>query len=76
MPTQTVNPSITDAVAQTTVTVLGESPTMAIATTHQSTAHAIALAMHNAVSNQQNLNVMLTATLARSVAALQSTPEV
>ncbi len=74
MPTQ-VNPQITDAVVQANTTVLGESPALAIGAAHQSAAHAISLAMHNAVSNQQNLNVMLTATVSRAVAALNSAPD-
>jgi fumarate hydratase class II len=74
MPTQ-VNPQITDAVVQANTAVLGESPALAIGSAQQAIAHAVALAMHNAVSNQQNLNVMLTATLSCSIAMLQSAPD-
>ena len=75
MSTQSVDSAITEAVIFTNNTVFGESPNMALASAQQVAAHAIGLAMENAVANQQNLNVMLTATVASSVAAINSLGE-
>lgn len=67
-----VNPQITDAVTQTNTTVLSNAPCQAIATLYQLSAHALGLAMHNAVSNQQNLNQLNPAIVAQAVKVLKS----
>ncbi|GAA0659759.1 MULTISPECIES: RebB family R body protein [Rheinheimera] len=68
----TVNPQITDAVTQTNTTVLCNAPSQAIATLYQLSAHALGLAMHNAVSNQQNLNQLNPAIVAQAIQLLKS----
>lgn len=54
--TSSVNGMITDAVTQTNVMVLGESPAQALSNLYQMATHANGMAMQNSVSNQQNLN--------------------
>ncbi len=53
MPDQ-VSPAITDAVTQTNVKVVGESPAVALGTLMQSNAHATSILLHNAVQMQAN----------------------
>lgn len=48
-----VNEQITDAVTQTNVKVVAESPAMAMSTIYQSMAQATAILFQNAVSAQQ-----------------------
>ncbi|OEJ65142.1 RebB family R body protein [Magnetovibrio blakemorei] len=47
-----VNSQITDAVTQTNVKVLGESPAGALGVSSQAMAHAMGLAMENATQTQ------------------------
>ncbi len=56
-----VNDQITDAVTQTNVTVLSEAPSMAMGSIYQSLAHSLSLMYANAVTAQQNLNVIAQA---------------
>lgn len=49
-----VSPAITDAVAQTNVKVVGESPAVALGTLFISNAHATSVLLHNAVQMQAN----------------------
>lgn len=44
-----VNPQITDAVTQTNVKVLGESPAMAMGLIYQTMAHSANLVMQNTI---------------------------
>ena len=63
---QTVNTQITDAVTQTNVKVLGESPAEALAVASQAMAHAVGLAMENATQTQggmQQINNTATAAM-------------
>ncbi|QSQ21956.1 RebB family R body protein [Pyxidicoccus parkwayensis] len=69
-PATIVNPSITDAVTQTNVKILGEAPGMAMGSLFQSVAQAMALAAHNATTAQQNANTILQATTTQGVALL------
>ncbi|MEO5336059.1 MAG: RebB family R body protein [Magnetospirillum sp. WYHS-4] len=50
-----VNEQITDAVTQTNVKVLGESPAHALAIAYQAMSHAMGLAMENATQTQGGL---------------------
>ncbi len=68
----TVNPQITDAVTQTNVKVLADSPAMAMGSLYQATAQALANAAHNATTAQQNANTVLQATTTQGVALLYS----
>ena len=53
----TVNEQITDAVTQSNVKVVGESPAMALSNVYQSAAHSTGIMFEKAVNtqNQQNL---------------------
>ena len=59
-----VNGEITDAVTQANISVLGQAPAMAMGTIYQSFAHAMSLQFANAVSAQQNLNILAQAVTA------------
>jgi len=65
-----VNSQITDAVTQSNVQVLGESPAMAIGSLYQSMASAMGIAMQNAVSQQQNANAVAQAVTTRCIETL------
>lgn len=65
-----VNPKITDAVTQTNVKVLGESPAVAMGSLYQTIANAIAMAAANAVYSQQQSNIVYQAVTTRCVRAL------
>jgi len=52
----TVAPQITDAVTQTNVKVVGESPAMAMGTLYQSLAHSTGMMFENSVNSQQLQN--------------------
>lgn len=54
----TVQPQITDAVTQTNVKVLGESPAGALGVSSQALAHAMGLAMENATQTQGGMQQM------------------
>jgi hypothetical protein len=68
----TVNSQITEAVTQVNTTVLSHAPALAIATLYQLNSHALGLAMHNAVSHQQNLNQLNPAIVAQAIKLLTS----
>ncbi|GAO98953.1 killing trait [Caedimonas varicaedens] len=53
-----VNDQITDAVSQTNVKVVGESPALALASQMLSVCHAHALMAYNAVSHQHQSNIV------------------
>jgi hypothetical protein len=53
-----MNSVITDAVTQTNVSILGESPSVAMANTYQVLAQVVGASMQNAVSNQQGANTV------------------
>ncbi|AOZ50589.1 RebB family R body protein [Chromobacterium vaccinii] len=54
----TVNPQITDAVTQTNVKVLAESPAMAMGSIFQTMAHSTGILFENAISSQQQQNTL------------------
>ena len=56
-----VNPQITDAVTQTNVKVLAESPAMAMSSVYQAMAHSTGLLFENAVAAQQQQAVLAQA---------------
>jgi hypothetical protein len=65
-----VNDLITDAVTQANVQVLGTAPSVALADLYQASAQALALAAHNAVFAQQQMNVTAQAATAAGVALI------
>ena len=67
-----VNGKVTDAVTQTNVTVLGESPAQAMGSLYQMATHANGMAMQNSVSNQQNLNQLNPVIVADAIKLLTS----
>ena len=67
-----VNEQITDAVTQTNLQVLGESPAQALGSLYQMAAHANGMALQNSVSNQQNLNQLNTTIVAEAIKIIKS----
>lgn len=70
----TVNSQITDAVTQSNVKVLGEAPAMAMGTIYQTMAQSVGLSMQNAVSAQQQMNVIAQAATTQGVNLIYSIP--
>lgn len=68
----TVNAQITDAVTQTNVNVVGESPAQAMGSLYQMAAHANGMAMQNSVANQQNLNQLNPAIVSSAIKAINA----
>ncbi len=65
-----VNDQITDAVTQTNVKVLGESPAIAISNLYQATAQALSLAAQHATTAQQQANFISQANATMGVTTL------
>lgn len=70
--TNTVNGQITDAVTQANVKVLGDSPALALSNLYQAISQSMALAAGNAVTAQQQANVIHQAATTMGVTALYS----
>jgi hypothetical protein len=69
---ETVNSQITDAVTQTNVKVMAEAPAMAMGSIYQSMAHSLGILMENAVTAQQNMNVIGQASVTQGVTMIYS----
>ncbi|MDD7910372.1 MULTISPECIES: RebB family R body protein [Pseudovibrio] len=67
MADETVNPQITDAVTQTNVKVVAESPSQAIASLYQVVSHATGLSVQNATHSQQAMNQITAAVISKGV---------
>ena len=65
-----VNSQITDTVSQASVNVLGDAPAVAMGSLYQTAAAATGQAIQNAVTNQQNLNILAEAVTSASVKSL------
>ena len=65
-----VSAQVTDAVTQTSTSVLSNSTSVALGMLYQSVAHANGLAMTNATSNQQNLNQLSASIVSKSVSTI------
>lgn len=65
-----VNSQITDAVTQANVSVLGDSPAVALGNLYQAVAQALSNAAHNATNAQQQNNTLAQAVTTRCVQAL------
>lgn len=65
-----VNGQITDAVTQSNVTVLGDSPAIAMGNMFQVSAQAFGIMMQNAAAAQQQANVAAQAATVQGVAML------
>ncbi|EJL68709.1 MULTISPECIES: RebB family R body protein [Chryseobacterium] len=66
-----VNSQTTDAVTQTNVTVLGESPAQAMSMLYQMATHASGISIQNSVTNQQNLNQLNPVIIADAINILK-----
>jgi len=67
-----VNSQITDAVTQTNVEVVGESPAVAMGGLYQTLGNSVAMAAANAVHSQQMANITYQAASTIGVAKLLS----
>lgn len=67
-----VNPQITDAVTQSNVKVLAEAPSMAMGSIYQSMAHSLGVMFENAVTAQQNQNILAQAATTQGVMQIYS----
>ena len=67
-----VNDQITDSVTQSNVSVVGESPAVALSALYQVSAQALGLMLQNAVTAQQQANVTAQAATTQSVMQLYS----
>ena len=67
-----VNAQITDAVTQTNVKVLAESPAMAMGSIYQTMAHSTGILFENAVSAQQQQNTLTPAATNQGVVQIYS----
>lgn len=68
----TVNPVISDAVAQTNLKVLGDSPAIATSNLYLMNAQALGLAAQNAVFAQQQANIIHQAATVQGVTLIYS----
>ena len=62
-----VNPQVTDAVTQTNVKVLGESPAQSLSMLYQTMAHSLSLSKQNASSTQQQMQQIGNAIVAKAM---------
>lgn len=67
-----VNDQITDAVTQTNVKVLGEAPAIAMGNLYQSMAHSTGILFQNAVSAQNQQNILAQAAATQGVMQIYS----
>lgn len=65
-----LNSQITDAVTQSNVKVIGESPAIALGSLYQTVAHAASIAGQNLVTQQQNAHNLSQALVTRCVQSL------
>jgi hypothetical protein len=67
-----VNDQITDAVTQANVKVLGEAPAVAMGNLYQSMAHSTGILFQNAVSAQNQQNILAQAAATQGVMQIYS----
>ena len=68
----TVNPQITDAVTQSNVKVLGESPAFAMSAMYQALGHSTGILFENAIGAQQQQNTLAMAASNQGVLQIYS----
>ena len=71
-PQAKANPVVTDAVTQANVKVLGDSPAMALSNLYQTISQSLSLSAQNAVTAQQQTNIIHQATTTQGVSLLYS----
>lgn len=69
---ETVNGQITDAVTQANVKVLGDSPAQSLSNLYQTVSQSLSLSAQNAVTAQQQSNIIHQTTTTQGVSALYS----
>ncbi|PTT77496.1 RebB family R body protein [Chryseobacterium sp. HMWF035] len=67
-----VNDQITDAVTQANIKVLGEAPAMAMGNLYQAMAHSTGILFQNAVSAQNQQNILAQAATKQGVMQIYS----
>ncbi|GEN66289.1 MULTISPECIES: RebB family R body protein [Chryseobacterium] len=68
----TVNEQITDAVTQSNVKVVAESPAMALSNVYQSAAHSTGIMFENAVNTQNQQNILGQAATTQGILQIYS----
>ncbi|KFF19197.1 RebB family R body protein [Chryseobacterium sp. JM1] len=68
----TVNEQITDAVTQSNVKVVSESPAMALSNVYQTAAHSTGIMFENAVNTQNQQNIVTQAATTQGIAQIYS----
>ncbi|WP_251040492.1 MULTISPECIES: RebB family R body protein [Chryseobacterium] len=68
----TVNEQITDAVTQSNVKVVAESPAMALSNVYQTAAHSTGIMFENAVNNQNQQNILTQAATTQGITQIYS----
>lgn len=68
----TVSPVITDAVTQANVKVLGDSPALSLSNLYQTMSQSLSLSAQNAVTAQQQSNVVHQTSTTQGVSLLYS----
>jgi hypothetical protein len=68
----TVNEQITDAVTQSNVKVVGESPAMALSNVYQTAAHSTGIMFENAVNTQNQQNIVTQAATTQGITQIYS----
>ncbi|KFF19196.1 MULTISPECIES: RebB family R body protein [Chryseobacterium] len=68
----TVNQQITDAVTQSNVKVVAESPAMALSNVYQTAAHSTGIMFENAVNTQNQQNIVTQAATTQGVTQIYS----
>jgi hypothetical protein len=68
----TVNEQITDAVTQSNVKVVAESPAMALSNVYQAAAHSTGIMFENAVNTQNQQNILGQAATTQGVIQIYS----
>lgn len=67
-----VNEQITDAVTQSNVKVVGETPAMALTNVYQAAAHSTGLMFENAVNAQNQQNILAQAAANQGIMQIYS----
>ncbi|MDN3692076.1 RebB family R body protein [Chryseobacterium tructae] len=68
----TVNEQITDAVTQSNVKVVAESPAMALSNVYQTAAHSTGIMFENAVNSQNQQNILTQAATTQGISQIYS----
>ncbi|WP_223599389.1 RebB family R body protein [Chryseobacterium sp. GVT01B] len=67
-----VNEQITDAITQSNVKVVAESPAMALSNVYQTAAHSTGIMFENAMTNQNQHNIVTQAATTQGITQIYS----